>query len=282
MMGPRRLGVPVLVAAALALTAACGPSPGAPAGKTRLPAPSLSPPELVAHAGGGVRGLIETNSREALAQAAADGFKLIEVDIDRTRDDRLVLIHDWGQTVMTLFGAGPRPRTATEFAGLHMRGGLTQLTLEDAMTWLGRHPEVSLVTDIKVGNVQALRAIAARWPALRPRIVPQIYAFDELDPVRAAGFERIVFTLYHDVGVADGQVEAFAARAGLFAVTMPVARVRSGLAARLAQDGVFVYAHTVNDPTQLASLRERGVQGVYTDWLRPAAAATRRTGSGSS
>ena len=51
--------------------------------------------QLIAHAGGGINELTYTNSLEALNQSISNGFKLIELDLKQTSDEKLVAVHDW-------------------------------------------------------------------------------------------------------------------------------------------------------------------------------------------
>ena len=62
--------------------------------------PCLPP---IAHAGGAYRGLIYTNSVEALEENA-DSFHLFEIDLSWSEDNQLVGLHDWGNTFSKFFG----------------------------------------------------------------------------------------------------------------------------------------------------------------------------------
>ena len=64
------------------------------------------------------------------------------------------------------------------------------------MHWLSEHPDALLVTDVKEGNLEALRHISANYPQFLSRIVPQIYQPTEYSVVQDLGFERIIWTLY--------------------------------------------------------------------------------------
>ena len=50
---------------------------------------------FIAHAGGGIDNLKYTNSLESLLKSIKQGFKFIELDINISRDNKLVFLHDW-------------------------------------------------------------------------------------------------------------------------------------------------------------------------------------------
>ena len=55
----------------------------------------------------------------------------------------------------------------------------------------------------------------------------------------------------------------------IYAVTMPVERVSSGLAKTLQSYGIAVYMHTVNSLQQTVTALNAGAYGIYTDSLLP-------------
>src|SRR5690606_19320291 len=75
----------------------------------------LTPPPLVAHAGGAIYGFKLTNSLEALEESYENGFKLIEMDFEWTSDGKVVAIHDWGPMVERLFMTEERVLSHEEF-----------------------------------------------------------------------------------------------------------------------------------------------------------------------
>ncbi len=66
-------------------------------------------PRLIAHAGGIGNQRTDTNSLEALDASVGRGHTAIEVDLSWTTDGRLVLLHDWDETLTGLFGRDPAP-----------------------------------------------------------------------------------------------------------------------------------------------------------------------------
>jgi glycerophosphoryl diester phosphodiesterase len=227
-------------------------------------------PKFIAHAAGGVSGTTYTNAQEALDEHYSQGQRFFEIDFSWTKDGRLALIHDWKQTYRRLFGGDGSPPALEEFLAADMLRGLTQLSIDGLAEWLESHPDAFIITDVKNRNLAALARLNDRYARYCPRIIPQIYNRDEYEPVKALGFSRIIFTLYRS-NASDKEILAFVADQPVFAVAMPAKRaIESNLALLLRGQGVIVYAHTVNDPKLVDHLGERGVHGVYTDFLMPA------------
>src|SRR5450631_2076103 len=144
----------MLALPSLALVAACPRGPLPP-----LTPRATVPYGLVAHAGGAVGGLPYTNSRQALDGSWERGFRLFEVDLSWTSDGQLVLLHDWGPTVQSVWGAPEGRRTLADFQALR-RTGLTPLDLGGLEAWVSDHQGARIVSDVKERNVDVLRIVA--------------------------------------------------------------------------------------------------------------------------
>ncbi len=101
----------------------------------------------IAHAGGEVNGIKSTNTKEALDQNYAKGFRMFELDIIETSDGHLVAAHDWNMwSRFTDFG-GTLPPTHAEFIKEKIYGDYTLLDFEGINKWFSEHPDATLVTD---------------------------------------------------------------------------------------------------------------------------------------
>ncbi len=225
----------------------------------------------VAHAGGRVNGATYTNSLEALDANFAAGFRAFEIDLSWTSDRQLVCLHDWEESFERSFGLPPGPAvTANEFDRLvRDHSPLTQCTLASLMDWFSEHPDTRLITDIKESNLEALAQIAADYPQLLQRIIPQIYQPDEYLPVSRLGFDNLIWTLYEYPGGTRSVLD-LSSTMNLFAVTMNTDRVQQNLPGALAARGIATYAHTVNHYADLLYLKSLGIDEIYTDDLSPA------------
>jgi hypothetical protein len=182
----------------------------------------------VAHAGGGYKGKTYTNSIDALTFNYND-YELFEIDLSWTSDGHLVCIHDWENSFKHSFGLEPEgKKTLAEFMELvRNRSEFNKCTLSSLAEWLKDHPHAKIVTDIKEDNNRALAVIAANYPELQHRFIPQVYQPDEYFKARALGFRDIIWTLYR-YGGNDSQVLSYLDQMDLFALTMPRQRAGGG------------------------------------------------------
>ena len=232
------------------------------------PIPPVPVPKYIAHAGGAVANMAYTNSRDAFDANYRLGHRFFELDLNWTSDGQLVLTHDWQGNFRYLFPDSKivgKP-SLQEFLRLKMRNNLTPMSLARLADWLRAHPDARIVTDVKEDNVRTLKTIARDYPEIVDRIIPQIYAFEEYDPVWDMGYSNIILTLYLK-NYPDEPILDFARSHRLFGVTMWTERAKSALPRKLERMKIPVFAHTINSPAEQKKLEANGVSGFYTDFL---------------
>ena len=247
--------------------------PAAPAEASAPPPAAMAPdgehPRLVAHAGGAIWGYRYTNSREALDAAWAGGFRFIELDLQRTSDGELVLLHDWEAMCRRLLGR-EGPLTREEFLCRNTLEGLTLMDLEDLLAWLEGHPGCSVITDVKPeDNGPVLAELREQAGDLADRFIPQAYSFEEAAALSDAGWTRVILTLYR-METDPGQVAAFLEKNPLWAVTVSEARLTEAVAEAVSGSGTALYCHTVNALDFFDEWKDKGLTGIYTDYFQPA------------
>jgi len=104
-------------------------------------------PRFIAHAGGQIDGYIYTNTLEALDNSYKIGFRLFELDIIKTSDDRFVAAHDWQAWAKRTGYKGKLPVSSTEFLKHKIWKKYTPLNMERINKWFIQHPDAILVTD---------------------------------------------------------------------------------------------------------------------------------------
>jgi glycerophosphoryl diester phosphodiesterase len=230
---------------------------------TRQSTPSLAAPveaRLVAHAGGAVRGLTYTNSREALDEHYAEGYRVFELDFHWTSDGRLVVVHDW-RNASARFGTTTHVFSYDEFVSAKCRDGLHQLTFEQLREWLQTHEDAIVVTDTKDSNVRFLRYLQANAGDIRRQLIIQIYRVSELQLARQLGPRAVWLTVYKY----DYPAWALSSISGVDAFVIPVAsydRYRNPL----LMESVHFYVHSVPAHSVDDTFRRLpGIYGIYVD-----------------
>lgn len=225
-------------------------------------------PASIIHAGGEIDGIFGTNSLEALEATYAKGYRVVEMDFVLSSDGVPVCLHDWAYSPE--FSGSPM--TEEEFVSVDIHGKYTALTLDMLAAWMVSRSDAYVVTDIKENNVEVLRLIAKEHPEIVPRIIPQIYQYDEYVHVLSLGYSNMILTLYRLPSYnekADGAYNAaFAKRHELLAVTADFTLAKPEFVKEFNARGVPLYVHTVNDETEQNSYISMGVTGVYTDYAK--------------
>lgn len=101
----------------------------------------------IAHAGGMIDGNIYTNTLEALELNYKRGFRLFELDIRKTSDEKYVAVHYWNQWASFTGFKGETPVTHDEFIKHKILGSYTPLDMNRINAWFAEHKDAVLVTD---------------------------------------------------------------------------------------------------------------------------------------
>ncbi len=238
---------------------------------------------LIAHALGEADDKIETNSKEAFITSWENGFRVVEGDFTYTSDGVLVLRHDFEEDGsyyrLEIEPEGNLVMDSKTFLQKKAVYTQTPMTAVDLLYLMVEYPDMYLVTDTKdtdKATVQKqfsdLKTIAANIgaPEVLDRIIPQIYHKDMLEWVKEIyPFQNWIFTLYliSDPDYAD--IASFCAENGIDTVTLHYERATKENVSKLKEKGLKVYAHTVNRYRMFEDLLSIGVDGIYTDRMKP-------------
>lgn len=277
----RRAGVAV-VAAAIVAAAACALA------RRATPPPSWDaprPPLVIAHRGGAA--LWPENTLEAFRRAVALGVDALEMDVQATADDVLVVVHDdtvdrttdgtgavreWTIAALRRLDAGYR---WTDDAGRtfpHRGRGVTIPTLDEV---LAAFPATSLVVEIKPAASRMAAAVCRAISAAGAERRVLVASFE------AAALERF------RAACPDVATSASADEAGRY-VTLSALRFVSPAPPPVAAlqlperwrglpvltphlvraahaDGLQVHAWTINETADMRRLLDLGVDGLITD-----------------
>ncbi len=207
------------------------------------------------------------NTLAAMERSIEAGAHYAEIDVQRTRDGVVVLLHD--VDLMRVAGDPRRPSETSfeelaEVVKLPDDGSLPQ---ERRLTTLGEFLErargrIGLNIELKYYG----------WdPELAPAVVDEVRAREMEDEVvlmslKLASVEQLrrlapELTVGYVSTVAVGDVTGLP----VDFLAVPAIRVSSRLLRDARERGVEIHAWTVNDPSQMADLMERGVDGIITD-----------------
>lgn len=238
---------------------------------------------LIAHALGEHEGKIETNSKEAFISSWENGFKALEADFTYTSDGTLVVRHDFdagGSYYRLEIKPQGNPVMDTQtYKNTKIIYEQTPLTAADLIALMGEYKDVYLITDTKNTDKQTvqkqftdLRNIAMNTnnAEVLNRIVPQIYNEEMLGWVKEVyNFPQWIYTLYQQPNIDYVKTAEFCAANQIGVVTIEKSRIKKEVVDTFHAKGVQVYAHTVNRYIYFQELLAMGVNGIYTDTIKP-------------
>lgn len=244
-------------------------------GENQLVKKEISPKEflVIAHGGGSIDGYETTNSKEALVNSINKGVKYIELDMDFSKDGKIIMIHDFGRTTEHYYGTKFTDKlTAYQFSNILVNGKFHTMNFEDLVCILNKNEnpsnQVKIITDTKGDNISLLTEIAEKYPEMIDSIIPQIYDYDQYQKVKALGYENIIFTLYALDRVKYNELVSFVKQNQIWAVAVGNEFVVKDLEKKLPRDGISVFCHPVSSYEDAQRLRKYGVKGVYSGILQ--------------
>lgn len=225
------------------------------------------PPLAIAHRGGALEA--EENTAEAFVRAAALGYRVIETDVQASRDGVAVLHHD--ETLTRMFH---RPERISELdwsdlARLRTAGGAALPRL-DAV--LHAFPDLRFVLEAKSDAAVPPMAEAIRTTAALSRVCVGAFAAGRTRALCQALGPQLAWSPAH-VGVARVWLAGWGLPVGTPRCAalqvperfrgVPVVTRRLVRAAHAA--GIQVHVWTVDTPEDMTRLLDLGVDGLMTD-----------------
>ena len=137
---------------------------------------------LIAH-GGGIGRFTYTNCQEGVLDALARGFTFIELDLQKTKDDKIVALHDWHDFAQLTGKQVDEVQRMSlhELKQLKIQGKYTVLGGEDIKRLMQQYPQFVLVTD----KLQDFGLILREIPYPERMIVETFGKYNYLKALRA-------------------------------------------------------------------------------------------------
>lgn len=223
---------------------------------------------LIYHACGGIDGLSYTNSKEALLKTLEAGARFIEIDFSVTRDGRLVCLHEWEDL------GEKEPLSYDEFMKSKIFGKYTPMSAEDFLACMAEYPEAMAILDTKDDLAEVVEMLKALRPRreLMDRMIVQVYGPGEKEQIRQIypfPEDNYLLTIYKLDDQWLENVVDICVKDNISVITMPRNQYPDDQIQLLREKNFTLYEHTVNRPDQAAAALDRGIHGLYTDFLQP-------------
>ena len=138
----------------------------------------------IAHAGGIVHGILNTNSLEALDMNYKKGFRLFELDILKTKDNKFIASHDWPYWAKLTNYKGELPVSEKEFLQRKILDQYTPLSMTEINQWFKKHDDAILITD-KINEPKAFSEAFID----KNRLMMELFSWDAINEAITAGIK---------------------------------------------------------------------------------------------
>lgn len=223
---------------------------------------------LIIHATGGINGLSYTNSKEAMELSLKNGYRLIEVDFNYTTDNRLVCVHNWTDAFFTLKET-PDYKT---FMQLKIQGKYTPISAENVIEYMKKYKDLYIVIDSKhddLSTVVSTLLEIAKKPEIMNRFIVQLYKPGEkanIENVYDFPDDNYLFTCYK-FSTDPTQILPLIYDENINVVTIKTEVLDEETLEFFMNKNIYVYEHTVNRPDKAQARLDKGVWGLYTDFI---------------
>ncbi len=209
----------------------------------------------------GACGHARENTLASIEQAIVLRCALTEVDIQRTSDDELVLLHD-ERVDRTTNGRGcVADLTLPDIRTLDAGGGESPPTLDDVLQ--AASGRIGLILELKTGGSAYDVCAIVRGSGFTQPVIYASFLQEELQHVRRVNPQAQTMILFTRLPANPGIV---AVRRHATHVGLRLDTVTEPLMNALHHQGLIVFAYTVNQPAQVSKMKRLGVDGIISDF----------------
>ncbi|OGW66617.1 MAG: hypothetical protein A3H49_08145 [Nitrospirae bacterium RIFCSPLOWO2_02_FULL_62_14] len=205
----------------------------------------------------GACGHAPENTLASIEKAISIGCDFTEVDVQRTADESLILLHDERVDRTTNGKGAAAEMTLADIRKLDAGGGQVIPTLEEALATAGGR--IGLILELKTEGLAYDVCGIVRASGFPGEIIYASFLHDELQHVRRADPDARTLVLFKRLSK-DPAAEATRLQATHVGLRFDTATLPLVKALHKARLRVFVY--TVNRPADIARMRALGVDGI--------------------
>ncbi len=207
----------------------------------------------------GARSYAPENTLTSYKKALEIGVDAVELDVRKTKDNKIVVIHD-ADVKRTTNGEGAMGElTLAQIKDLSMEGGETILTLEEALDFLGK--KVVVVIELKETGIEEQVLAAVHERCLEKNVVLVSFLEDALRAVREKDKDIATGLIYakHSNSLKAALELKTNYLVGLYRF------VHTANVEKAHQNGLKVIVWTINTKEEAQEWAKKGVDGIATD-----------------
>ena len=215
--------------------------------------------KFIAHATGGIENLKYTNSVEAIIQSINLGFKIIEIDLKETLDDKFVGVHDWVsfKKNSNFKNTSEKAILYEEFLDLKLFNKFTPLEIKEINKIFNENNDIFLLTD-KTNN---FKKIYQDFNFDKNRILIEIFGKQNflkslknniMNPVYSFNHEDYDFVIKNNIKIISAHTKDISEHKDIYS--------------SLIQKDIFIFAYTSSNEEYINENLDKYFTNIYTDF----------------
>jgi glycerophosphoryl diester phosphodiesterase len=209
----------------------------------------------------GAAGYTPENTLASIEKGIELGVDLIEIDVRRTRDGHLVLLHDERVNRTTNGRGHVADMTLAQVKHLDAGAGQRIPTLEEALEAANGH--VGLILELKVGEIGQRACEIVQRGAFKGTVIYASFIASELLPIRDMEPHSATMALLDKL---PKDPVAYATNVQATHIGLKWRTATPALVQACHRVGLQLFVYTVNDPKSIRKMQELGVDGIISDF----------------
>ncbi len=214
--------------------------------------------KFIAHAGGGIDNIKYTNSLEAINKSIKLGYKLIEIDLIETSDNKLVGAHDWDhfRKISECCKDNEIPKLE-DFKNYKINNNFNTVDYKKINEIFQKNEDLILITD-KTNNFDLINT---SFTFDNRRLIVEIFGRENYfkaikndikNPMYSANINELDFIKKHNI-------KLIAVHSGDFILNKKIYK-------KLSDDGTIIFVYSTND-TKFIKENSDSISSFYSDFI---------------
>lgn len=233
--------------------------------------------KYVAHAGGGFKDNVYSNTKEAIINSINNGFDFIEVDLALTSDDKLVCSHGWDKNTYEAIGVDYEGvPTYDEFMSWKVLGKYNTIDVDDLVGIMKEYPDLLIEIDLKkFGKARTKKAItqliesAEHDEQILDRILMQFTsetAYFAIEEIYSFKYYQY-FTYKSRITDELDDVIRFCKDNKITSMAVNYTVLTDDMIDRIKDEGFYLLAFTIDDKELAEEFLEKGGDTICTNFI---------------
>lgn len=224
-----------------------------------LPAkdPFFAEISIITHAGGGLQGLSYLNSKDAFSQYYKNGNRVFEYDIDLSSDGRFICAHTDERI------------TEKEHLAKKIDGRFTPILIEECVALIKDHKDIKVIFDCKFTDLKPFAEyIKSKLTVVDglSRIVIQVFNEENIKQIKSVWDFHMLYVCMNNTDYLEAARLCVEYKIPAVSISYGAIKDRSRWQV-FKKANICSFAYTVNTVQEYKDLKDKGIDGVFSDFL---------------